>query len=52
MEWLDFSNIAFFTFHDKLIIVRRILSGMYEKEQNWNDAANVLAGIQLESGQK
>ncbi|RDD47177.1 COP9 signalosome complex subunit 4 [Trichoplax sp. H2] len=40
------------SFEDQLITIRRILSGMYEKEQNWNDAANVLAGIQLESGQK
>lgn len=32
--------------------IRQHLSSIYEREQNWREAANVLVGIPLETGQK
>lgn len=32
--------------------IRQHLANIYEREQNWRDAANVLVGIPLETGQK
>ncbi|XP_071494582.1 COP9 signalosome complex subunit 4-like, partial [Diadema antillarum] len=32
--------------------VRQHLSSIYEKEQNWREAARILVGIPLETGQK
>lgn len=32
--------------------IRQYLSNIYEREQSWREAANVLVGIPLETGQK
>jgi COP9 signalosome complex subunit 4 len=32
--------------------VRQHLASIYEREQNWKEAASVLVGIPLETGQK
>jgi len=33
-------------------LMRQQLSAIYEREQNWREAANILVGIPLETAQK
>ncbi|XP_038060108.1 COP9 signalosome complex subunit 4-like [Patiria miniata] len=40
------------SFEEQVATVRQHLAGIFEREQSWRDAANILVGIPLESGQK
>lgn len=40
------------SFEEQVASIRQHLASIYEREQNWRDAANVLVGIPLETGQK
>jgi COP9 signalosome complex subunit 4 len=40
------------SFEEQVAILRQHLAGIYEKEQEWREAAQVLSGIPLETGQK
>jgi COP9 signalosome complex subunit 4 len=40
------------SFEDQVGAIRQHLADIYEREQNWNQAAGVLVGIPLETGQK
>ncbi|KAL1115743.1 hypothetical protein AAG570_006033, partial [Ranatra chinensis] len=40
------------SFEEQVASIRQHLAAIYEREQNWKDAANVLVGIPLETGQK
>jgi COP9 signalosome complex subunit 4 len=40
------------SFEEQVAAIRQHLSGVYEAEQQWHEAANVLVGIPLETGQK
>jgi len=40
------------SFEDQVGAIRRHLADIYEREQNWRQAAQVLVGIPLETGQK
>lgn len=40
------------SFEDQVGIIRQHLADIYEREQNWRQAAQVLVGIPLETGQK
>lgn len=40
------------SFEEQVASIRQHLSSIYEREQNWRDAAYVLVGIPLETGQK
>ncbi|XP_018319031.1 COP9 signalosome complex subunit 4-like [Agrilus planipennis] len=40
------------SFEEQVASIRQHLSEIYEKSQNWKEAANVLVGIPLETGQK
>lgn len=46
----SFSRVI--SFEDQVGIIRQHLSDIYEREQNWRQAAQVLVGIPLETGQK
>lgn len=40
------------SFEEQVANIRQHLSQIYEHEENWREAANVLVGIPLETGQK
>ncbi|KAK7507736.1 hypothetical protein BaRGS_00000701 [Batillaria attramentaria] len=40
------------SFEEQVAAIRQHLANIYEREQSWRDAANVLVGIPLETGQK
>lgn len=40
------------SFEEQVAAIRQHLSSIYEREENWRKAANVLVGIPLETGQK
>jgi len=40
------------SFEDQIVSIRQHLAGIYEEEGQWREAANVLSGIPLETGQK
>lgn len=40
------------SFEEQVAAIRQHLSSIYEREENWREAANVLVGIPLETGQK
>lgn len=40
------------SFEEQVANIRQHLADIYEREQNWREAANVLVGIPLETGQK
>ena len=40
------------SFEEQVASIRQHLSDIYEREQAWKEAANVLVGIPLETGQK
>lgn len=40
------------SFEEQVANIRQHLSQIYEREENWKEAANVLVGIPLETGQK
>ncbi|XP_015784297.1 COP9 signalosome complex subunit 4 [Tetranychus urticae] len=40
------------SFEEQVAAIRQHLAGIYEKEEQWKEAANVLVGIPLETGQK
>ena len=40
------------SFEEQVASIRQHLAQIYEREQNWKEAANVLGGIPLETGQK
>lgn len=40
------------SFEEQVAFIRQHLAEIYEREQNWKEAANVLVGIPLETGQK
>ncbi|KAL5290461.1 COPS4 family protein [Megaselia abdita] len=40
------------SFEEQVAGIRQHLAGIYERNQGWKDAANVLVGIPLETGQK
>lgn len=40
------------SFEEQVASIRQHLAEIYEREQNWREAANVLVGIPLETGQK
>lgn len=40
------------SFEEQVASIRQHLAEIYEKEQSWREAANVLVGIPLETGQK
>jgi len=40
------------SFEDQVVAIRQHLADIYEREQNWSEAAKVLVGIPLETGQK
>ena len=40
------------SFEEQVASIRQHLSGIYEQEENWSEAALMLVGIPLESGQK
>lgn len=40
------------SFEEQVANIRQHLSQIYEREENWHEAANVLVGIPLETGQK
>lgn len=40
------------SFEEQVANLRKQLSQIYERDENWREAANVLVGIPLETGQK
>ena len=40
------------SFEEQVAGIRQHLAQIYERNQNWREAANVLVGIPLETGQK
>lgn len=40
------------SFEEQVASIRQHLALIYERQQNWHEAANVLVGIPLETGQK
>lgn len=40
------------SFEEQVASIRQHLAQIYERKQNWHEAANVLVGIPLETGQK
>lgn len=40
------------SFEEQVANVRQHLAAIYERESNWKEAASVLVGIPLETGQK
>lgn len=40
------------SFEEQVAAIRQHLADIYEREQCWKEAANVLVGIPLETGQK
>lgn len=40
------------SFEEQVANLRKQLSQIYEREENWRESANVLVGIPLETGQK
>lgn len=40
------------SFEEQVASIRQHLADIYERNQNWREAANVLVGIPLETGQK
>jgi COP9 signalosome complex subunit 4 len=40
------------SFEEQVASIRQHLADIYEREQSWREAANVLVGIPLETGQK
>lgn len=40
------------SFEEQVAGIRQYLSNIFEQEGNWKEAANVLVGIPLETGQK
>lgn len=40
------------SFEEQVASIRQHLAQIYERTQNWKEAANVLGGIPLETGQK
>lgn len=40
------------SFEEQVASIRQHLAHIFEREGNWKDAANVLVGIPLETGQK
>lgn len=40
------------SFEEQVASIRQHLSEIYERNQNWREAASVLVGIPLETGQK
>lgn len=40
------------SFEEQVATIRQHLAQIYEREQDWKEAANVLVGIPLETGQK
>lgn len=40
------------SFEEQVASIRQHLADIYEREQSWKEAANVLVGIPLETGQK
>lgn len=40
------------SFEEQVSAMRKHLAVIYEREQNWKEAASVLASIPLETGQK
>lgn len=40
------------SFEEQVANIRQHLAQIYEREENWKEAANVLVGIPLETGQK
>lgn len=40
------------SFEEQVANIRQHLAQIYEREENWREAANVLVGIPLETGQR
>lgn len=40
------------SFEEQVANIRQHLADIYERQENWKEAANVLVGIPLETGQK
>ena len=40
------------SFEDQIVAIRQHLAALYESEQRWREAADILSGIPLETGQK
>jgi COP9 signalosome complex subunit 4 len=40
------------SFEEQVASIRQHLADIYERNHNWREAANVLVGIPLETGQK
>lgn len=40
------------SFEEQVSNIRQHLASIYERQENWKEAANVLVGIPLETGQK
>lgn len=40
------------SFEEQVASIRQHLAQIYEREQQWKEAANVLVGIPLETGQR
>ncbi|XKL60977.1 hypothetical protein PGB90_008034 [Kerria lacca] len=49
---LDKVQSRVISFEEQVAAIRQHLSSVYEREENWREAANVLVGIPLETGQK
>ena len=49
---LDIVQPRVISFEDQIGAIRQHLADIYEREQNWRQAAQVLTGIPLENGQK
>ena len=49
---LDIVQPRVISFEDQVGAIRQHLAEIYEREQNWRQAAEVLVGIPLETGQK
>ncbi|XP_046367290.1 COP9 signalosome complex subunit 4-like [Haliotis rufescens] len=49
---LDKIHTRVISFEEQVAAIRQHLADIYEREQCWRDAANVLVGIPLETGQK
>lgn len=49
---LDIVQPRVISFEDQVVTIRTHLADIYEREQNWSEAAKVLVGIPLETGQK
>ncbi|KPJ18662.1 COP9 signalosome complex subunit 4 [Papilio machaon] len=49
---LDVIQPRVISFEEQVASIRQHLADIYERHQNWKEAANVLVGIPLETGQK